>query len=149
MLEQDKWLALAQFGLGLMASQAPTLGGAIGEAGTAALGQFGQARQAAVARDLEERKLQAAMARASRGDGFGALSAGQGRLLSQYDTEIERLSDILSGLDSSATNEDRLTARQRLPILIEERTQLISSFSGIPFGALAGGSGAGNMRDVR
>jgi hypothetical protein len=150
MLEQDKWLALAQFGLGLMASQAPSLGGAIGEAGTAALGQFGQARQAAVARDLEERKLQAAMARASsRGDGIGALSAGQGRLLSQYDTEIERLSDILSGLNPAATNEDKLTAQRRLPVLIEERTQLISSFSGIPFGALAGGSGAGNIRDVR
>lgn len=75
MLEQDKWLALAQFGLGLMSSQAPTLGGAIGEAGTAALGQLGQARQAAVERDLAERTLAARTAGAgrSRGPSFSNL----------------------------------------------------------------------------
>jgi hypothetical protein len=34
---RDKWLALAQFGLALMSSEKPTLGGAVGEAGTQAL----------------------------------------------------------------------------------------------------------------
>jgi hypothetical protein len=92
MLEQDKWLALAQFGLGLMASQAPTLGGAIGEAGTAALGQFGKARQAAVARDLEERKLQAAMARGgARGPSFG-------NLISLANARINSANSVLEGL---------------------------------------------------
>jgi hypothetical protein len=34
---RDQWLALAQFGLQLMASERPTLGGAVGEAGAQAL----------------------------------------------------------------------------------------------------------------
>jgi hypothetical protein len=42
--EQDKWLALAQAGMALMASDSPTLGGAIGEAGVAGLEGFRSAR---------------------------------------------------------------------------------------------------------
>jgi hypothetical protein len=57
--DADKWLALAQFGLGLMASQAPTLGGAIGEAGTAALSQLRESQKEAYERDLAERTLAA------------------------------------------------------------------------------------------
>jgi hypothetical protein len=57
--DADKWLALAQFGLGLMASQAPTLGGAVGEAGTAALSQLRESQKEAYERDLAERTLAA------------------------------------------------------------------------------------------
>jgi hypothetical protein len=42
--EQDKWLALAQVGLGLMSSTQPTLGGALGEAGLAGLQSYQGAR---------------------------------------------------------------------------------------------------------
>lgn len=42
--QADKWLALAQTGLALMASDQPTLGGAIGEAGLAGIGAMQQAR---------------------------------------------------------------------------------------------------------
>jgi hypothetical protein len=42
--EQDKWLALAQVGLGLMSSKQPTLGGALGEAGLAGLQSYQGAR---------------------------------------------------------------------------------------------------------
>jgi hypothetical protein len=42
--EADKWLSLAQTGLALMASDQPTLGGAIGEAGLAGIGALQQAR---------------------------------------------------------------------------------------------------------
>jgi hypothetical protein len=42
--QQDKWLALAQFGLNLMSSQQPTFGGAIGEAGLAGITALRQAR---------------------------------------------------------------------------------------------------------
>jgi hypothetical protein len=42
--EADKWLALAQTGLALMASDQPTLGGAIGEAGLSGIGAMQQAR---------------------------------------------------------------------------------------------------------
>lgn len=42
--EQDKWLALAQVGLGLMSSTQPTIGGALGEAGLAGLQSYQGAR---------------------------------------------------------------------------------------------------------
>jgi len=42
--QQDKWLALAQVGLGLMSSTQPTLGGALGEAGLAGLQSYQGAR---------------------------------------------------------------------------------------------------------
>lgn len=42
--ESDKYLALAQAGLALMASDSPTLGGAIGEAGLVGIGQLRDAR---------------------------------------------------------------------------------------------------------
>jgi hypothetical protein len=44
--QADKWLALAQTGLALMASDQPTIGGAIGEAGLAGIGAMQQARSA-------------------------------------------------------------------------------------------------------
>lgn len=65
MYEQDKWLSLARFGLGLMASSQPTLGGAIGEAGGAALDSLGQAREDLLQRRMAEAQL------ARRGGGGG------------------------------------------------------------------------------
>lgn len=44
-LESDKWLALAQTGMALMASDSPTLAGAIGEAGLMGLRSLSEARQ--------------------------------------------------------------------------------------------------------
>ena len=44
-LESDKWLALAQTGMALMASDNPTLAGAIGEAGLMGLRSLSEARQ--------------------------------------------------------------------------------------------------------
>jgi hypothetical protein len=43
--EQDKWLALANTGLALMASKQPTLGGALGEAGMAGMKQLREGKQ--------------------------------------------------------------------------------------------------------
>jgi len=43
--EADKWLALAQTGMALMASKNPTIGGALGEAGLAGLGAMKKSRQ--------------------------------------------------------------------------------------------------------
>ena len=69
LFEQDKWLALAQFGLGLMSSQAPTLGQAIGEAGTTGIAALMQAREdrrdREVAAQTRADRLAAAAARAS------------------------------------------------------------------------------------
>jgi len=43
--EQDKWLALANTGLALMASKSPTLGGALGEAGMAGMKQLQEGKK--------------------------------------------------------------------------------------------------------
>lgn len=69
LFEQDKWLALAQFGLGLMSSQAPTLGQAIGEAGATGIAALRQAREdqqaRATAAQTRADRLAAAAARAA------------------------------------------------------------------------------------
>jgi hypothetical protein len=57
---QDKWLALAQVGLSLMASKQPTLGGAIGEAGLSGITALRQAR------DDRDARATAAQTRADR-----------------------------------------------------------------------------------
>ena len=43
--EADKWMALAQTGMALMASKQPTLGGALGEAGLIGVGAMQKSRQ--------------------------------------------------------------------------------------------------------
>ncbi len=44
--EADKWMALAQTGMALMASKNPTFGGALGEAGLAGVGALQKSRKA-------------------------------------------------------------------------------------------------------
>jgi len=85
--QQDKWLALAQFGLQLMSSKDPTLGGAIGEAGAPALDALRDSRESyegdrlGMLNMLEQHRMgqaqlalqqQAAAARAGAGGGGGA-----------------------------------------------------------------------------
>lgn len=78
--EQDKWLALAQFGLQMMASDKPDFAGAVGEAGMAAIPAFTQSRDKA-AEDrlallgaLEQARM--ARTRAAAVGGGGAGGAG-------------------------------------------------------------------------
>ena len=89
--DADKWLALAQFGLGLMASQQPTLGGAIGEAGTMALGQLRESQKEAYERDLAERTLAARSAGGSRGPSFGNLISLANARITAAQSALERL----------------------------------------------------------
>ncbi len=74
--EQDKWLALAQFGLSLMGSQAPTFGQALGEAGSTGIAALRQAREDQQAREAAEQaradRLAAAASRASTRGGLTA-----------------------------------------------------------------------------
>jgi hypothetical protein len=134
MLEQDKWLALAQFGLGLMASQAPSLGGAIGEAGTAALGQFGKARQAAVERDLAERTLAARTAGAGRDR--GALTANQA--LSAINDQIQAVNMALALTSSPA---ERVALTDQLQLLRAQAASILSASGFGPATAAAADAG--------
>lgn len=114
--DADKWLALAQFGLGLMASQAPTLGGAIGEAGTMALSQLRESQKEAYERDLAERTL-AVRAAGGRGSQFPA--AGANLLNSQIEGLLERLADPMVTRDPNLRDNlqsqlDTLLAQQQL-----------------------------------
>lgn len=109
--EQDKWLALAQVGLNLMASTQPTLAGALGEAGLkgveaarAARDQYDKDRLDLMG-SLEQLRMSraAASAKAARGGGGSSggiaelgLSAGEGRLLTQISADIDSLSAIVN-----------------------------------------------------
>lgn len=98
-LEQDKWLALAKFGLGLMASKEPTLGGAIGEAGIGAIGDFQQAK-----RNFEEARLaRATLAARSAGGGGGGRPIPAGIIGNLEDrlAAAEAEYEGLPGLESS------------------------------------------------
>lgn len=77
--EQDKWLALAQAGLSLMASQQPNFGAALGEAGLAGITALRQARserdERITAQQARADRLAAAAASAARRDREGSISA--------------------------------------------------------------------------
>lgn len=67
--ESEKWLSLAQAGLALMASDQPTLGGAIGEAGQVGLTRLGEARDDYEGAKMALLKTQQAMQAARAGSG--------------------------------------------------------------------------------
>ena len=90
-LEQDKWLALAQFGLGLMQSDAPTMGKAIGEAGLGAIASLKKAKQ-----DFEDAKLARATLAARMAGG-----ASSGRPKPPPASVITMLNDRLSEIDAA------------------------------------------------
>jgi hypothetical protein len=75
--QADKWLSLAQTGLALMASDQPTIGGAIGEAGLAGIGALQQARSQYDKDIMELLDMQAGVQRARAA---GARSARTGGL---------------------------------------------------------------------
>lgn len=80
--EQDRWLALAQFGAALMASREPTLGGAIGEAGVPAIQTLREGREAADADRLgilsmiEQNRMQEAQMQLQRQAAAARAAAG-------------------------------------------------------------------------
>lgn len=100
MFNQDKWLALARVGLGLMASQVPTFGQALGEAGMAGVDALASAREDYLERkqaeELTALRRAAMSARGAGGGGGGGampglefdLSAGENRALERLDNEI-------------------------------------------------------------
>jgi len=97
----NKWLALARFGLGLMQSQQPTFGGAIGEAGMGALDELRALEDRDYERSMAERdfalKQAIAAARSSGrgGGGGGGGGAGAGGYELGLSTDAARLLDSL------------------------------------------------------
>jgi hypothetical protein len=92
--EADKWLALAQTGLALMASDQPTLGGAIGEAGLAGIGALQQARSQYDKDIMSLLDMQAGVQRARASGARG--SAYTSALNSMIDDARQELSNLTS-----------------------------------------------------
>jgi hypothetical protein len=92
--EADKWLALAQTGLALMASDQPTLGGAIGEAGLAGIGALQQARSQYDKDIMSLLDMQAGVQRARAAGARG--SASTSALNSMIDDARQELSNLNS-----------------------------------------------------
>ena len=98
--EQDKWLALAQVGLNLMASKQPTLGGALGEAGLAGVEAARGARdqydkdRLSLLGELEQSRMAraAAAAKAAKGATTKPVSSA---IIGQYTSQLEDINDQL------------------------------------------------------
>jgi hypothetical protein len=103
--EADKWMALAQTGMALMASKQPTLGGALGEAGLVGVGAMQKARKQYDADIMDLLTLQQRMeAAAARGSSKGGLTASN--MISLMDDLRKYKGDIQDRIDAinSPTN---------------------------------------------
>jgi hypothetical protein len=93
-------------------------------------------------REQMQLQRQAAAARAASGGSSGddeitggSLSAGQNRLLGQYNDAIEGLNNVLNGLVPGTTEAQRLAAADRRDAFVSERDSIIRSLAGVPFGS--------------
>lgn len=106
--EQDKWLALAQAGLALMASDQPTLGGAVGEAGQVGIEAFRGARDT-----YEQSRMSILEAIASqRAAAARAAGGGRGSKPATIDDYLRSLEGDLSGIMTEV--EDPITGAKVL-----------------------------------
>jgi len=100
--EADKWLALAQTGLALMASNQPTIGGAIGEAGLAGVGALQKARSQYDKDIMSLLDMQAGIQRAR------SAAARAGSSTSDLNSRIDDARQELSALNSEARSYRRI-----------------------------------------
>lgn len=100
--EQDKWLALAQFGLGLMSSTQPTIGGAIGEAGLAGISALGEAR------DARNQREQTAIERSDRLAREAASTARADRDAGSAQYPYRQVDDLIGLSESYSTAAGRI-----------------------------------------
>jgi hypothetical protein len=104
--QADKWLSLAQTGLALMASDQPTLGGAIGEAGLAGIGALQQARSQYDKDIMELLDMQAGVQRARASGARGSrpkerTPAELKGALEELKSDVDRLATPIYGPDPS------------------------------------------------
>jgi len=144
--EQDKWLALAQFGLQLMSSDNPTVGGAIGEAGAPAIEALQSSRESydqdrlGLLGTLEDYRMgqaqmalrqQAAAARSAAGAGGAPAGPSLG-----IDTDVNRnLTFLQNQLDAIGNAE---TVGQINPVDAANRRRAIEGQIAAIYGAATG-----------
>lgn len=141
--EQDRWLSLARFGLGLMSSREPTLGGAIGEAGANALDYMAGARESMMDRRMQERELalqEQALALRGASNAPQIPASGVGLL----DAQIQGLTERLTSVTQPPTPAERDLLTTQLERLAAQRDALrMRYFAQFP-GALEMYLGAGS-----
>jgi hypothetical protein len=150
--EQDKWLSLAQFGLQLMSSKEPTLGGAIGEAGGPALESLRSGRQEydadrlGLLNTLEQYRMgqaqfalsqQAAAARAAAGSRGGGGRPIPASVLTAVNRQIADLQEQLPMAMSNPAQRDAI--EQEIKRLNAISNQVLSTYGlGLGVGQDAG-----------
>lgn len=113
--ESEKWLALAQAGMALMASDQPTLGGALGEAGQVGLARLGEARDDYEGAKMSLLKTQQAM-QAARARGGSGRSRGDYNTPTAIGSAISRFNELRGDLlgRGSTLVTDPLTGEQSM-----------------------------------
>jgi hypothetical protein len=138
MLNQDKWLALARVGLGLMASQAPTFGQALGESGMAGVEALQSARKDYVERKQAEELLALRRAAAASKGKESGLSISN--IISLREDLVNQVDSLTKGALGRPLPESALIKLQQLNAQISGIDRLLGLDA---FGALgAATSGA-------
>ena len=130
--ESDKWMALAQTGMALMASKNPTLGGALGEAGLAGIGALQKSKQGARAFETDMLKLQTSLDIAQQRARSSGLKGSNLTLNQMLSRGVDLLKEGNDMLESAQGNADVASVAQGL---IEQGQMLIN--------AAGGGKGSG------
>jgi hypothetical protein len=130
--ESDKWMALAQTGMALMASKNPTFGGALGEAGLAGIGALQKSKQGARAFETDMLKLQTQLDIAQQRARSSGLKGSNLTLNQMLSRGVDLLKEGNDMLESAQGNADVASVAQGL---IQQGQMLIN--------AAGGGTGSG------
>jgi hypothetical protein len=144
--ESDKWMALAQTGMALMASKNPTFGGALGEAGLAGVGALQKSKQGARAFEADMLKLQTQLDIA-RQRTRGSSKLAPASLVTAAATALKTAQ---SAYENASTDAERLAASDDL-IAARTRYEQISNavasqYPGIASALTSGGTGSGRKQ---
>ncbi len=137
---QDKWLALAQVGMAMMASKSPTLAGAIGEAGIAGLEGYRKARddyeneRLGLTKSIAELRAQRAAA-VGRGGGRGGAASGVATaksvnaMVKSLEDQIKFEMELMGVQDGIPMTEEQAAS---IAPLLSRRRALISTVNPTP-----------------
>jgi len=130
--ESDKWMALAQTGMALMASRNPTLGGALGEAGLMGVGALQKSKKDKQSFETDMLKLQAQLDIAQQRARSSGLKGGSLTLNQMLTNGLNLLKE---GNDMLANAQGNADVAGKARALIEQGQKLIG---------IAGGGGTGS-----
>ena len=142
--ESDKWMALAQTGMALMASKNPTFGGALGEAGLAGVGALQKSKQGARAFETDMLKLQTQLDIAqqrARSSGSRAKSIPATALTNAY----TMVTDAQERLNNASSPAEKFSASQDLEIAQGRFLQIQNRFDS-QYGVLPTAAGSGRKQ---